>query len=1068
MRRISKFFALLVLSAIGITSCSLFTSGNNGTPNESKSTASAKEELTDFEFTFDEKLILKTTETSSYPYLELISGESYQIKTSIDDKLGDDYKLEYTLDDSSTGLTITPTGFVQTEEHLEKSVVASVYAKLYKKANNRLVKSRYVIITIRNENYEYAEATINDSSLAFDKATKTYTVNLNAGDSYTIPLNTKSNVNVLRTFALADKSYEDFMSVTTTGTVRTLTSITENKVGKVTITLRNNETRKLLDTIYLVVNITKSDTPTDKLEVRGTWDNQLIKENDVIDLYAYESMAFSIKYNNTSLTNALSTSSTNIEINGDTNTVKGLTPGEAIITVTVQDSTLTFKINVLANPLSLMAAINEGDDFVILNGELIMIGRMFVSYESGATKVVESLSELEYKITDLSTTHKSVEFSYTENNVTIRVTYQVRFFASELYEEVDTAYLFTDYGWSMYAQRHYLIGDGDLKFLVIPVWFNNSGNFFKTTQKAQIKEDIASKILEEKTDSNYWSVKSFYETESRGRLNISATISDFYETNTNTTSYTDTGDSSATYNLAKNAVTWYFENNTSDSISNYDADKDGKVDSVILFYAANYYGAKSDTMRSTAYAWADSTNSRNYNTGAFCPIGGLYGFNKNSDTSVQLEATDLSAVNPSSYIRSSRTVIHEVGHQFGAMDLYEYAATGETKNYPAGQFSMQDNDSGSHDPYHVNLFGWSKPDIYASKDYEVGEQITITVEDFQSTGDNIILTRDWNEYNSLFDEYVILELFTPTGLNEFDASRMRLNDVGFRVWHVNSILTNGSQDILATGTQQVKYSTYDRTSEFDLVHLIRNNENAEIDVQEGMKGSDLFKENSTFSFAKFSKQFVKGDRLDNEEKLGWEFKVERIFKKDNRYAGVVTLTRVDSSRTQFRASATMRNDIAQPSGNTNEIGQAIFDNENILMNYAFNSSSVYQSAKAIDDTGITLFGATDTNGGSIEISIKDKEGYDTYINSVKLVYYVMTNGVLKATANGNEIIPTKFQGPISDATDGNGNPVHNPGRIYEVNAKSVKLQNCFNGSSITHTSGLKIMSMEIEYTIIRK
>ena len=95
-------------------------------------------------------------------------------------------------------------------------------------------------------------------------------------------------------------------------------------------------------------------------------------------------------------------------------------------------------------------------------------------------------------------------------------------------------------------------------------------------------------------------------------------------------------------------------------------------------------------------------------------------------------------------------MIHEVGHQFGADDLYEYAAKDEEKHYPCGAFSMQDNDSGSHDPFQTNLIGWAKPDIYAAKDYNVGDKITISIDDFQGSGNNILLTKDWNEYNSLF------------------------------------------------------------------------------------------------------------------------------------------------------------------------------------------------------------------------------------------------------------------------------------------------------------------------------
>ena len=44
---------------------------------------------------------------------------------------------------------------------------------------------------------------------------------------------------------------------------------------------------------------------------------------------------------------------------------------------------------------------------------------------------------------------------------------------------------------------------------------------------------------------------------------------------------------------------------------------------------------------------------------------------------------------------------------------------------------MQSYNYGSHDPHQVNLIGWSKPDIYASSDYELGDEITIKLSELK-------------------------------------------------------------------------------------------------------------------------------------------------------------------------------------------------------------------------------------------------------------------------------------------------------------------------------------------------
>lgn len=915
---------------------------------------------------------------------------------------------------------------------------------------------------------EYVEATLNDPNATYSEANKRYSITLEAGNRYFIAFNTKTNTEFKKVYSTTSP----YLTVSEQGIVTASREIAEEKRGDVKIDFVSEKTNETLNTITIRVTIIPKEVPADTFTVTCTETGASISDNSVVNMYVGDTYNFNVKYNDLVVTNALSSDSDKVSISN--NKVTALSKGEATVKAKYSNKEINFKVNVQNKTLTKIYAPNEGNDLLIHNNKLYITGKVLAQYDHGEDKELIFTDGLTYVISDNDAATKKVVLSYTEDNVTKSVTYNVKFFVSEQYVGDDTAFNFLDYGMkSIYGELKYLPNEGNIKFLVIPVWFTNSGDFFKESHKTQILEDIRAKVLEEKTDDNYWSVKSYYETESKGKVHIDATISDFYTSGTSLVNYTDTGDSSLTYKLVNDATNWYFSNNPTDSINNYDSDGDGKVDGVICYYAGNYYGAKSATMRSTAYALR-STEGRVYNTGCFCPIGGIYGFGREISTSWQLNTDDLSSILPPEFVRGANTVIHEVGHQFGAEDLYEYAAKNEEKHYPCGSFSMQDNDSGSHDPFQTNLFGWSKPDIYAAKDYNVGDKITISIDDFQGSGNNILLTKDWNEYNSLFDEYLLLELYAPIGLNAYDANRLGFDQAGIRVWHANSIMAHASAtdedspDLVDTRTNSFKYSTYDRNDEYDLLHLVRNNEEVGIDVTTKAGNADLFKTNDSFSFVKYSKQFVKGNRLDNGEKLGWEFNVDGIYfdKANNKYTGVITLTRVDNTRTQFTSSSTMSNSVTQPSGDTNEIGNAIFNNENILMNYAFNNSSVYTGTTTLSTHGIELYGDTNGNGGSLEISIKDKDGYNCYINSIKLVFCVLTSGTLKVTANGNDLEFTRFTGPLcaEGATDGEGNPMNDSGRFYQVNAKKVKIQNAFTGT-INHYSDITIVSMEIEYTI---
>ena len=139
------------------------------------------------------------------------------------------------------------------------------------------------------------------------------------------------------------------------------------------------------------------------------------------------------------------------------------------------------------------------------------------------------------------------------------------------------------------------------------------------------------------------------------------------------------------------------------------------------------------------------------------------------------------------------------------------------------------------------------------------------------------------------------------------------------------------------------------------------------------------------------------------------------------------------------------------------------------MNYAFNDSNVFSGTQAISTKGIRLYAATNGNGGSLEISIKDKDGFNCYINSIKLVICALTGVNLSVTSNGNDLEFTRFEGPecLEGATDGSGNIAHDMGRFYQdINAKKVTLKNGYTNGTYSAFSYLTIVSMEIEYTIM--
>lgn len=1051
------FIAVITSFALALTGCSLFGGGSD---------SQSKDEIKSFEFITDSNL---TIEDSGVYVLTMYIGDTYQLKTNVDDKLADKYHFVYE-DVDEPKYIISSTGLVSATE----KCVETFKTSLIRNSDSKKLAYKSLVINIKEPSQEYANITLNDSTLGYDESTRTYSLSLKGGNEYHITTSISSNVAYIRSFELSSSAYLSFMAVDASGKITTQ-EVSEDKNGQVTIKTKSMDNSRTYDTVCLNVHVEKSEVVTNDLVVTNLSSGSKVNDGDKLSLYVEESLTFGIKYGEDNKYGVMSVSNSDVlTLENSLNKVTAASVGKSDVTFAYEDKSITIEIEVKKNTLEEIYSKNGSDDFVIVNGQLFYLGRMFASFASGLELDITKSESLTYVITDKNLTHKNVTFSYTSEGVTKTVSYDVKYFETEEYAANVTAYNLSDY----FDNQNYFVlpNEGEIHMLVIPVWFTNSTSFFREDQKQEILEDLEYVYNSIRNKDECYSVKQFYETESGGKLTLNITISDFYSSGTSSLNYGDTveADIKRTHALADNAIQWYFASNTSESISDYDSNDDGLVDAVSLVYAANYYGRIGDANGTNAFQFKNSGDDHSYNNGSFSPIGGVYGFSKTGDRYGK-DVQDLSTYYPSYFFKSGgKTIIHETGHMFGMADLYEdNHAT--TKYYPAGKFSMQSTDYGTHDPYQMNLVGWSKPQIYSASDYEVGDKITLKIDDFATSGNNIILSRDWNSANSLFDEYMLLELFAPTGLNYFQATystTLGFSDPGIRLWHINSILENLSDsgketcEITNSNWIDLKYSNYDQSSPCDLAHWIRNNTEEAYDTISSEKGSyGLFKTGDSFDMNSYSSQFINTGKLDNKEKLGWEFTVDSIYQTvDDTYGAVITLTRTENTRTDFDVSARLDKDIAtQPVEDGNDYALEFLGNNDLFsLVYNFNDAtapSYYTQDKPISYKGMCLFAEPNGNGGSLVITIKDKDGYKVSINSVSVTYTMLTNASITAIVDGDIVTGTSFTGPYNDRDEYN-----EKGMTYVVNSNSITLQNKYDGE-IDYKSVLALYSISINYHI---
>ena len=416
---------------------------------------------------------------------------------------------------------------------------------------------------------------------------------------------------------------------------------------------------------------------------------------------------------------------------------------------------------------------------------------------------------------------------------------------------------------------------GNPKLLVIPVWFTDSNQFIDVTHKEAVRQRIETAYFGSEADTGWQSVKTFYEYESHGKLTITGTVSDWYEDSLGYASYGPEEEGlEKTMALVDKAVKWYFEQNPTDNRRNYDSDKNGYLDGVMLIYGApnysNMYNSYNmDNLWAYCYWLQSLGNNSRFNPGPNVFFWASYDF---VDEDVRYVDTD------------AHTYIHEMGHVFGLEDYYDY-----NSNYSfAGKFSMQDQNVGGHDAYSSFALGWGKA-------YIPTESMIIDLKPFATTGEMIILSPSWNSANSAFDEYLILEYYTPEGMNEMDSDiayrgygPKGSDQVGIRLWHVDSRLdTYDGYDFVATDetdpsvarSVSLRYdNSYnnDATNGYHLLQLIRNDKKESYNARSEFKTSSMFRTNETFSMSTYKSQFKNSGKLNSGESLGYTFTVNSL------------------------------------------------------------------------------------------------------------------------------------------------------------------------------------------------
>lgn len=347
----------------------------------------------------------------------------------------------------------------------------------------------------------------------------------------------------------------------------------------------------------------------------------------------------------------------------------------------------------------------------------------------------------------------------------------------ETINEIKTTYLDLEYSMGISS----LPSIGSPKLLVIPVEFSDYTKFSEN----QLNSIKASFIGNKQDNTNdYWeSLKSYYYRSSYGKLDLDITIADVFKPSMEGAQFKSlegtnvNGGADGSYRLLDEIYSKATINNTLINYTNFDNNRDGFVDGVWLVYNANNYNEVYGNQDFWAYCYNDYRTQAQANVNK--PV-----FSKFAN------ASQIFLYESSTLGHDAHTLIHETGHMLGLDDYYSYD---NVKNSGTGGLDMMDYNIGEHNAFSKFSLGWVNPKV-------VTNEATVTFSPYATSGECLILST--SSLNNAFNEYFMIEYYTPEGLFSLDATTNYANirprfssEPGIRISHIDARLIDGNSRI---------------------------------------------------------------------------------------------------------------------------------------------------------------------------------------------------------------------------------------------------------------------------------
>lgn len=432
----------------------------------------------------------------------------------------------------------------------------------------------------------------------------------------------------------------------------------------------------------------------------------------------------------------------------------------------------------------------------------------------------------------------------------------------------------TQYGSQKFS---YIKSKGTVNNIVIPIaWADqldracqeNLNTIYKSLGNV-IDEYGNVKTYYDETDKSY-SLSEYFKISSFDNLTINSFVTNWYYHPYDSNSANESGWN----NLEEQIINWFKENYSHLDMSMFDQDQNGLFDEIILINTFDMQNKEylSRTGMTGPYRFRYSyLNDRK---------GTLDNPGYNSYINISLGSLFENSLITNDF--DNNTLIHEYGHSLGLVDYYD---TNGSKS-PLGKYDMQDNNLGDWNVYSKFSVGWIKPIIISEQSFNNNSSIDVKIETSSLTDNAILIPALGYEYNGTpFDEYIMLDLFSPKGLHKYDSESNNLTNTGVRIYHVNSVyekrtLENKDGTFVDIGTIKYTNSTDYYSTKYGkhLIEIIQSggtNNFTSSDNRRNFNNEDLFYEGKTFDVSEYDEFFYQG-LMDNGMEFGYIITIKEI------------------------------------------------------------------------------------------------------------------------------------------------------------------------------------------------